>query len=140
MGVVALMYILFPHPLIRLFAPPDVSPELFDEVLRKGTWLLRFVAFYSLFDAVNLVLTGALKGAGDTAFVGWTSLICGVFGLILPTFLAIDVFHANVYVCWGLAATYICLLAMVFRYRFRHGPWHRRRLVEPGVPETRERI
>ena len=31
--------------------------------------LLRFVAAYCLFDALNVVFAGALKGAGDTRFI-----------------------------------------------------------------------
>ncbi len=40
--------------------------------------LLRYVAAYNLFDALNMVFVNAIKGAGDTRFVFVTSLLMAV--------------------------------------------------------------
>ncbi len=116
---VAAIYLLLPHPLIRLFQPGEVDPVLFEEVLHHGTWLLRFIAFYCLFDAMNLVYIGALKGLADTAFIGWVCFLGGLFGLVIPVFVAIEVLQAGVYVAWGMLTLYVCFLALAFRTRFR---------------------
>lgn len=119
MWIIAAIYLIFPHPLIRLFQPAEVDPALFAEILDRGTWLLRFIAFYCLFDAMNLVYVGALKGLGDTAFIGWVSFFGGLFGLVIPVFVAIEILQVGVYVAWGMITVYVCCLAMAFRTRFR---------------------
>lgn len=119
MWFVAACYILLPHPLIRLFQPGDMDPALFADILHRGTWLLRFVAFYCLFDAMNLIYIGSLKGFGDTAFVGAVSGFGGLFGLVLPVYFGIEFLGAGLFACWGLATVYVCGLAFLFRARFR---------------------
>lgn len=137
MVMVATLYITCPGPLIRLFQPPASESALFPLIQQRATVLLYFVAIYSLFDALNLVFTGALKGAGDTTFVGWTSFTAGILLLIAPVTIAIEILDANLYICWVFATLYICTLAMIFRYRFRQGRWRVIHLIEP---ETRPSI
>src|SRR5262249_16742057 len=68
MAAVGLVYVLLPGPLVALFRS-DEDPALWGRVAALVPVLLRFVAVYSLFDSMNLVLASALRGAGDTRFV-----------------------------------------------------------------------
>jgi MATE family multidrug resistance protein len=61
-------------------------------VLRAGTALLAIAAVFQIFDGIQTVATGALRGAGDTR----TSMVChliGYWGLGLP---------AGYYLCFRL--------------------------------------
>ena len=102
-----------------------------------GIILLRFVAVFCLFDAMNLIFSGALKGAGDTQFIMWTiaALSCGV--MIIPVYLAVEVFKAGIYTAWVLVTFYIATLGIAFYLRYRHGKWKRMRIIETA-PVIRE--
>ncbi|MFO7984635.1 MAG: MATE family efflux transporter, partial [Desulfatiglandaceae bacterium] len=60
-----------------------------------GIILLRFVAVFCLFDALNLVFSGALKGAGDTRFIMWTVAGLSLGVMILPVYVAVEVLGAG---------------------------------------------
>ena len=59
MSVMALLFLLFPRFIVRVYTP-DAA------VLLAGTALLRVAAFFQIFDGLQAVATGALRGAGDT--------------------------------------------------------------------------
>ena len=50
---------LFPRPIARLYTPNEA-------VLKTSALLLFVAAFFQLFDGLQSVATGALRGAGDT--------------------------------------------------------------------------
>ena len=74
MGAMALVYVLMPDVLLMGHAA-GTSPESFAPLRDTTVILLRFVAAYCLFDAMNVVFSSALKGAGDTRFILITSLL-----------------------------------------------------------------
>lgn len=81
MSVAAVCLLVFPHWIARLFTP-DV------EVIAASMALLRVAAFFQLFDGLQVVATGALRGAGDTR----TPMLCHftgywLIGLPLGSFL-----------------------------------------------------
>ncbi len=76
MTCAAVCLIVFPQWLARLFTPDA-------EVIAASLALLRVAAFFQLFDGLQVVATGALRGAGDTR----TPMIChftGYWAIGLP--------------------------------------------------------
>ena len=72
MFVVSAMYLLIPD--LFLFGFFTGEPTQSGEKVRSiAIVLLRYVAAYNLFDALNMVFVNAVKGAGDTRFVFLTS-------------------------------------------------------------------
>jgi MATE family multidrug resistance protein len=59
MSCAAVTLLVFPYWIARLFTPEA-------EVIAAGMVLLRIAAFFQLFDGLQVVATGALRGAGDT--------------------------------------------------------------------------
>jgi MATE family multidrug resistance protein len=59
MSCAAAALLLIPHAIARLFTPEP-------EIIAAGVALLRVAAFFQLFDGLQVVATGALRGAGDT--------------------------------------------------------------------------
>jgi MATE family multidrug resistance protein len=59
MSASALVFVLFSKMLARIFSPDP-------EVIRVGSTLLLVAAGFQLFDGVQIVTTGALRGTGDT--------------------------------------------------------------------------
>ena len=119
-GFFALLYLLFPQ--VFLFGH-NAGAENFDEISRIARLLLVFVAAYCIFDTVQIVFVGAIKGAGDTGFVVITSLICSAF-FVLAGLLGYQLFDsglAHLYWWWFSLTAWIVLLSFVFGYRFVQG-------------------
>jgi len=137
MAVMMVIFVFLPEPLLDLFRNRHADPALSGRIMDLGIILLRFVAVFCLFDAMNLVFSGALKGAGDTQFILWTiaALSCGV--MIIPVYLAVEVFKAGIYTAWVLVTFYIATLGIAFYLRYRHGKWKQMRIIETA-PIIRE--
>ena len=137
MCVMAAIFVFFPEPLLGLFRNNSVDPILSGQIMDMGVILLRFVAVFCLFDAMNLIFSGTLKGAGDTQFIMWTiaALSCGV--MIIPVYLAVEIFKAGIYTAWVLVTLYIATLGIAFYLRYRHGKWKQMRIIE-AAPIIRE--
>ncbi len=135
MGCVAALFVGAPEVLLGLFKAGHHTGVEFEEIMKLGVPLMRFVALYCFFDALNLVFSGALKGAGDTRFIMWTigSLSLGV--MIIPVYTAVEIIGAGVYTVWILATVYICGLGVAFLLRYLHGNWKRMRVIEPAEAE-----
>ena len=86
-GILALSYVLIPELFLLPFALQS-DMEMFHPIARLATILLRFVAIYSLFDAANMIFSGALKGAGDTRFVAIVSIGLSWILMVIPCFIA----------------------------------------------------
>ncbi len=134
MWVLAAVFVLAPSPLVELFRPPAAEAADFVAVRGLTVNLLRFVACYSLLDALNVIYSGALRGAGDTTFIGWTIAGLSLGLVVLPIGLGVLVFGTGLYVLWGIVTVYVCALALVFRWRFRRGRWMDMRVIGPAVP------
>ncbi|MGD2271244.1 MAG: MATE family efflux transporter [Desulfobacterales bacterium] len=130
MASVAAAYVLVPDIFVVPFSL-QAEPQGFAEIYRFSVILLRFVAVYSIFDAMNIIFCSAIKGAGDTRFVMFTTVAISLFVLIIPTYLAIVVFKSGLLVSWILATAYISTLGVVFYLRFLNGKWKSMRVIEP---------
>lgn len=137
MVAVGLLFVLAPGPLLDLFQSgviaSDEAPP-FAEIRATGVILLRYVALYSLLDAVSIIYFGALKGAGDTRFVMLTMLLASLGVLIAPTWVLVASGLGGIHGPWLCLSAYILALAVSFGLRFRSNVWARRRVIEKGDP------
>ena len=85
--------------------------------------LLVVVALWGLADAASLILSGALKGAGDTHFVMRYQAFAA-WGFLVPGQLVIVVLLQSTYlVSWIWTLLYIGILGVGFSLRFASGKW-----------------
>ncbi|MCC9640777.1 MATE family efflux transporter [Rhodopirellula sp. JC740] len=135
----AIAYVFTPGGLIALYSlsPTGVDSEAAFAIAET---LLGFVALYVILDATQLILAGALRGAGDTWFVLTAGLTVSVGAVIIgvwwqpstgrfqdpgaaPAALnALDWW-------WWVITGWICTLAAVMAGRFAQGKWQRMRMV-----------
>lgn len=122
-----------PSLILPMFAS-DKEPEIWGQVSALMPGLLWYVAAYAAFDGVNVLLAFSLRGAGDTAFISWLYLGCGVFMLGLPVYLS---YHLGwgFYWAWNFAVIYLIVLMVFIFARFFWGPWRGMRVIEPKVIE-----
>ena len=120
----AATFVLFPGFYTRLFFSPDSACTIED--LTGTVWKpLAIVAAWGIFDAVNLMYGGALRGAGDTKFVMWASALLGWLLWIPGVIFLYAVQGAGVVTLWLFTSFYVAVFGMVFYLRFRTGKWKR---------------
>jgi len=133
MAVISASYVLVPYVFLAPFAA-QADPQEFEPIRRLATVLLRFVAVYSLFDAVSIIFSSAIKGAGDTRYVMFMIGVASAVLLVIPTYLAVMVFDAGIYAAWCIASAYIITLSGAFLFRFLGGKWKSMKVIEEPVP------
>ncbi|MCM8815301.1 MAG: MATE family efflux transporter, partial [Candidatus Omnitrophica bacterium] len=107
-----------------------------EQIRHIAVILLRFVAFYSLFDGMNIIFASALRGAGDTRFIMLAMAFLSIFGLIIPSAIFIFLLQKGIYTAWTIATIYVIALALMFFSRFQQGKWKQMRVIEKRtVPE-----
>jgi multidrug resistance protein, MATE family len=112
MLLASIVLVAFPRPLIALYTRDP-------RVMAVGPALLVIVAAFEIFDAMQIVSTGALRGLGETHAPMWANLVgYWVLGLPLGFFLCF-VLHRGIYGLWiGLTLALIVIaLALVVRWR-----------------------
>ncbi len=139
MMLMAAVFVFAPEPLLHLFKADHYATAQYTEITDLGVILMRFLAVFCFFDALNLVFSGAIKGAGDTRFIMWTIAALSLGVMIAPLYLAIEIIGAGLYTAWTLATLYICALGLAFMLRYRQGKWKDMRVIEaqPIVAEAR---
>ena len=133
MTLVSTLYVVVPDLFLFGFFANEAGQRNGD-VRAVAVVLLRYVAAYNLFDALNMVFVGAIKGAGDTRFVFGVSLIMAVL-LAAGTWIAVSVFQAGLHGCWTLVTVWIWLLGIIYGARFLQGRWRGMRVIEREVPQ-----
>lgn len=129
MLLVGSLYVLAPDFLL-LAHGSNGDPAEFARLRGVTVTLLRFVAFYCLFDAMAIIFGSAIKGAGDTRFVLYTALVLSVVPVVL-TWAGIHLWGLGLYWAWVAVTLWVCLLGVVFLLRFMQGKWQTMRVIEP---------
>ncbi|WP_163869937.1 MATE family efflux transporter [Myxococcus eversor] len=113
MAVGALVFALFPTALAKLAGAPD-------DVLPLVVPLLMVSAIFQVFDGVQGVGAGVLRGAGDTRFTFLANLVGHyAIGLPLTWLLGFKLGLGVVGIWWGLCAGLIAV-ALSLLWRFNH--------------------
>lgn len=136
MVAVGLVFLLAPGPLLDLFQSAGngaAEGADFADIRAMGVVLLRYVALYSIADAVSLTFFGALKGAGDTRYIMLAILVASVGVLILPTWWVVQRGIGGIHGPWLALSAYICFLAASFWLRFQSGAWVKKQIIEAGA-------
>jgi MATE family multidrug resistance protein len=132
-GIVAVFYVFAPDIFIAPFGAEANKAE-FAPVRHLSIILLRFISAYCLFDVGNLVLSAALKGAGDTLFVMLISSSISVCCMLLPVFfLCVPAGGLGVIGAWCFLTLTVLTLSIAFLLRYLHGRWQHMRVIECEV-------
>lgn len=123
MGGIGITYVLFPAFYLSFFTEAGGAELSLADIYPVGRWLMVIMAVWGLVDSANLVLSGALKGAGDTRFVMWFSFAMA-WGVLVPgQVVLVFGMDQGVIVSWLWTAFYILLMSIGFVWRFRTGRW-----------------
>ena len=128
MGAISAVYVLLPD-LLFLAHGAGADKEKFEPIRDLAMTLLRFVAAYCVLDALAIVFSGALKGAGDTRFIFIVSTVMGTF-LVVGAWVALQMPSHRLYWCWAVIMLWVWLMGMIFFLRFLQGKWRDMRVIE----------
>lgn len=109
------------YPLSQLFinaGTPDAS-----QVILFAAETMLIVALMQPLQMSAVVLSGALRGAGDNLYVAGAMALCVSFFRPLMAWLAVDVFHLGLALTWLLSLSEIGLRLILFYLRFESGKW-----------------
>lgn len=127
------IFLLFPEWLISWFRPDEqkMSQAEFEAMVPVCVKLLKFVAVYCIVDGVNVIVMGALQGAGDTR---WTLVVSmTLHAAFFATLLWLKHIKADLYTLWAAATVFIFLLALAWLVRFKLGAWKKIQVIEPEL-------
>jgi len=131
-GFFVILYLFFPDQLLYAFLKFG-DPVEFAPLRDMTVMILRFIAIYLLFDGVNIIFMSAIKGAGDTMYLLFVTLIMSPM-LPLLCYLAIAC-GFGLFTCWLILTIWICVFAACFFVRFCRGRWKTKRVIETAYIE-----
>lgn len=102
-------------------------------VVSAGATLLLYAAVYQLFDAMNVIYNGALRGVGDTFVPAMvTGSLCWGVNVLGGSMITAYRPEWGIYGPWTACTGYGLTLGLFAMLRFRFGPWRKR------LPSIRE--
>ncbi len=122
-GIVSLSFLLFPAFYTNVFEGDASGSVPFGELVKAVRILLVMLAIWGIADATAIILSGALKGAGDTHFVMYFQSAVAWGFLVVGQLLIVFVFEGGVYASWMCTLVYIIILGIGFTLRFRSSRW-----------------
>ncbi len=124
-SAMGLLLFLFAVPLASLFSSDP-------QVIRVAAKMLRIVSFSEPFFGLSIVLSGALRGGGDTRYPFYVSLICmlGIRGVLAP--ILIFGFKMNLEAVWIAMVADLYARGILCFIRFRSGKWKSMKLEQSG--------
>ena len=118
MAGMGFVFFFFPYVLLRLFTNDP-------EVIGYGILYMKIVAFAQVPLAITMVLTGSLRGAGDTGFIMFATM-AGMWLVRLPvTALLATVFHAPIRYVWSVMIFDWLVRMGLLSWRYRKERWGR---------------
>jgi len=136
-GTMAVVLVLFPQWLLRpffLLANPEASGGANIAALTDtAAYLLNFVAAYSVFDAMSVVFSSALRGAGDTVFPMLITLFSSWLIMVVPALMIIRSDHASILALWLTCTAHISFSGICMLMRYLSGRWQKIHLTEEAV-------
>lgn len=142
MTLIAISYVTLPNVYIDPFAARagagHANAAEFAEIRRLAVAILHYVAAYCVLDTMNIIMSSALKGAGDTRFVMSVSVSLGWVIMVLPTWLFTARPGGSITLAWLFLAIYVNLTGIIFMTRFLMGKWRAMRVIEHAPPDLSE--
>jgi MATE family multidrug resistance protein len=133
-AVFAFLYAAFPVLFVGMH---EAMAGLVKPEVTAARWMLKFVAAYCIFDAIQLLFQAALKGAGDTRYIMLTSVVLSTLFVISGSLGArwSSTDDAEILWWWWMLTLWVIGLAAAFAWRYWMGNWQSMKVIEPGTDE-----
>lgn len=136
-GGTGLLLIVLPQLILRPFAmfADEAQQESLQSLSEMASTLLYFVAVYSIFDALAVVYSSALRGAGDTMYPMVITLASTWLVMVLPAAIVVHSDAPSLMKLWFASSASIIFTGSCMLVRYLLGRWTKIELVkdEPVV-------
>ena len=122
--VACVVVLVFSRPILSLFVPDGVRLTSFYGL---GFRLLTIMSAWLLFDALDVIVSGALKGAGDTRFV-FIWMFVSSFVIWMPLVFVVKHFAGDMMDLWLTMVVYVLVISVGSYIRWHFGSWKRIRI------------
>jgi MATE family multidrug resistance protein len=139
-ATIGLTFLLFPVLYTDIYAAEAVNTVPLPELYKTVRILLVMLAVWGVADASSIVMSGALKGAGDTHFVMYFQSAVAWGFLVLGQVVLVLVLKCGIYISWLWTLLYIIILGSGFAFRFRSGRWKSIDLLDRRAVVTADEI
>jgi len=128
---ILILFVFLPEQLVALFKPEQVDP-IFRQAMPMAVHMIRIASFYVMIDAVILVFSGALRGAGDTF---WAMCVSVGLHWLLVAILAIFLYGLKLSpeTTWAALVLVFLTFSSVFYLRYRSGKWRHIQVVHTDI-------
>jgi len=119
MGIVGTLFFIFRHQIIAVWKLGETATDI-------GAKVLICAAIFQVFDAAVLTYSGALRGAGDTLWLGFISAVGALLVLGGGGWLIVKLFPTLGAIGPWIAYTFhIIIVGIADRWRFKSNKWMR---------------
>ncbi|PHV70691.1 hypothetical protein CS063_09170 [Sporanaerobium hydrogeniformans] len=129
---VCLLFWCVPELFVNMFVR-NLATGQRETIMSVSSDILKIVAIYTLFDAIDINLTSCFKGAGDVVYVMYATVFANVFLLMLPVYVLVLRLGMSIYVGWGIFALTIIAMSLVYTMRYKSCKWQKATLVKPEL-------
>ena len=131
MTLCAVIFVVFRNELTSVFVDDGTPQDLAAQIRRIGAEIFICAAIFQTLDAIGIVYTGALRGAGDTVFPGILTVVLSGVVIVAGGYAMVRFFpQLEATGPWIAATAYIAILGVVLAIRFERGGWKRLHLLE----------
>ena len=118
-SILAILFVILRDPLVAIFL---VDSPHSDGILHLSTFMMIGLASYVMADAIILITGGILRGAGDTRWLMWVSILLHWLMLVIQYFV-IKVLGMGPKTAWFVFVVMILVTALFYAIRLRGEKW-----------------
>jgi MATE family multidrug resistance protein len=118
-AILAVLFFVFREPLVDVFVEP--GPE-FDAIMTLGSFMMIGLATYVMADSIILIAGGVLRGAGDTQWLMWVSIILHWL-MLAGQYLVIHVWEMGPRVSWIVFVIMVLMIGGAYVLRLLGPKW-----------------
>ena len=127
-AILGVLLMIFRAPLVDIFLEP--GPD-YEAIMSLGVFMMVGLATYVVADALILIAGGILRGAGDTRWLMWVSIVLHWF-MLLVQYLVIEVWELGPKVSWIVFVVMVLMTGGAYVLRLLGNKWR--------TPEAFERV
>jgi MATE family multidrug resistance protein len=118
-SILVILFVVLREPLVAVFLVDSPHSE---GILSLSTFMMIGLASYVMADAIILITGGVLRGAGDTRWLMWVSILLHWLMLVIQYFV-IKVFDMGPKTAWVVFVVMILATALCYAIRLRGEKW-----------------